>query len=82
MVSEFAKISTFGIWLSVPFVAMTGWIFVMMELVGDYTENPFEELSNDVPMNSICRTIEIDLLQMLGETDLPEVIKPIDGYLM
>lgn len=82
MVSEFAKIGTFGIWLSVPFVAMTGWIFVMMELVGDYTENPFEGLSNDVPMNSICRTIEIDLLQMLGETDLPEVIKPVDGYLM
>lgn len=82
MVSEFAKIGSFGIWLSVPFVALTGWIFVMMELVGDYTENPFEGLSNDVPMNSICRTIEIDLLQMLGETDLPEPIKPIDGFLM
>lgn len=82
MVSEFAKIGSFGIWLSVPFVTLTGWIFVMMELIGDYTENPFEGLSNDVPMNSICRTIEIDLLQMLGETDLPEVIKPVNGYLM
>ncbi|RZK54230.1 MAG: hypothetical protein EOO87_11000 [Pedobacter sp.] len=82
MVSEFAKIGSFGIWLSVPFVALTGWIFVMIELVGDYTKNPFEGLSNDVPMNSICRTIEIDLLQMLGETDLPKPIKPIDGFLM
>jgi putative membrane protein len=37
-----------------------------MELVGDYSENPFEGLFNDVPMLSICRNIEIDLLQQLG----------------
>lgn len=27
---------------------------------------------NDVPMNALCRTIEIDLREMLGETELPE----------
>ena len=54
----------------------------MMELVGDYSENPFEGLGNDIPMLSLCRTIEIDLLEMLGETDLPEPIKPINDVLM
>jgi putative membrane protein len=53
-----------------------------MELVGDYSENPFEGLSNDVPMLSICRNIEIDLLQQLGETNLPEPIQPIHNVLL
>jgi putative membrane protein len=37
---------------------------------------------NDVPMLSICRNIEIDLLQQLGETELPETIKPINNVLL
>lgn len=82
MVSEFAKLGEFGVWLSVPFTVLVGWIYVMMELVGDYSENPFEGLGNDIPMLSLCRTIEIDLLEMLGETDLPEPIKPINDVLM
>jgi ion channel-forming bestrophin family protein len=53
-----------------------------MELVGDYSENAFEGLANDVPMLAICRNIEIDLSQQLGETDLPETVKPISNVLM
>ena len=82
MVSEFAKLGEFGIWLSVPFTVLVGWVYLMMELVGDYSENPFEGLGNDIPMLSLCRTIEIDLREMLGETDLPEPIKPINDVLM
>jgi putative membrane protein len=33
-------------------------------------------------MTAICRTIEIDLRQMLGEADLPDPIEPEDGVLM
>ena len=36
---------------------------------------------NDVPMTAICRTIEIDLREMLGETDLPPKLAPIDDIL-
>lgn len=42
-----------------------------MEKVGESTENPFEGGSNDVPITSMSRTIEIDLREMLDETDLP-----------
>lgn len=82
MVSEFAKLGEFGVWLSIPFTVLVGWVYIMMELVGDYSENPFEGLGNDIPMLSLCRTIEIDLREMLGETDLPEAIKPIKDILM
>ncbi|PSR55138.1 hypothetical protein AHMF7605_17315 [Adhaeribacter arboris] len=82
MVSEFSKLGNWGIWLSVPFMVIVGWIFVVMELVGDYSENPFEGLATDVPMLSICRTIEIDLLQMLGKKDIPKPIQAKNGILM
>ncbi|MEM7036671.1 MAG: bestrophin family ion channel, partial [Bacteroidota bacterium] len=64
------------IWGVIPFTALVGWIFWMMEGVGDYAENPFEELAFDTPMTSLTRTIEIDLREMLDETDLPPKIGP------
>lgn len=82
IVAEFAKLGTEGVWLMIPFGALVGWIYVIMELIGDYSENPFEGLSTDIPMLSICRTIEIDLLQMLGETDLPKPIQPVNNVLL
>lgn len=82
MVSEFAKLGEYGAWLSVPFTALVGWVYLMMELIGDYSENPFEGLGNDIPMLSLCRTIEIDLLEMLGEEDIPPAIQPTNGVLL
>ena len=82
MVTEFHKIGEIGAWISIPFSVIVGWIFIMMELVGDYSENPFEGLGNDIPMLSLCRVIEIDLKEMLGEEDLPPPIDAIDGVLM
>lgn len=82
VVSEFHKLGDYGIWLAIPFTVLIGWIYVMMELVGDYSENPFEGLANDIPMLSLCRTIEIDLMEMLNEKDIPEPIKAKNGVLM
>lgn len=80
--SEFAKLGDFGIWLAVPFIIVISWVYIVMELIGDYSENPFEGLANDIPMLSICRNIEIDLLQQLGETNIPEPIKSIKNVLL
>lgn len=82
MVSEFAKLGEFGTWLSIPFTVLVGWVYLMMELIGDYSENPFEGLGNDIPMLSLCKTIEIDLKEMLGETELPEPVKAKNGVMM
>ena len=54
----------------------------MMELIGDYSENPFEGMGNDIPMLALCRTIEIDLREMLQEEDIPPPIEPVEGVLM
>jgi ion channel-forming bestrophin family protein len=82
IVGEFSKFGPLGIWAAVPFGVLIGWVYVVMELIGDYSENPFEGLFNDVPMFAICRTIEIDLLQMMGETDVPAPVEAKAGILM
>lgn len=83
MVPELIKLDgTWGLWLSIPISALIGWIYVMMEIVADYSENPFQGMANDIPMLSLCRTIEIDMREMLGDTDIPESIKAKKGILM
>jgi putative membrane protein len=58
------------------------WIFFLMEKIGDYSENPFEGTYNDVPITSIARGIEIDMRQMIDDTDIPEAMKAENGFLM
>jgi len=68
--------------LTIPFSVLISWIFITMEIVGDNSEDPFENFINDVPMTALCRTIEIDLREMLGETDLPPKVMPEMDILM
>ncbi|GGI23167.1 bestrophin family protein [Pedobacter mendelii] len=57
---------------------LIGFVFVSTQINGMSLVNPFENNSAGVPLNQITRTIEINLLQMLGEKDIPEPIKPIN----
>ncbi|NNE56277.1 MAG: hypothetical protein HKN32_09670, partial [Flavobacteriales bacterium] len=82
LIGEFSKMGHGFEWLSVPFYVVISWIFMTMELVGDNSEDPFDNGLNDVPMSALCRTIEIDLRQMLGETELRPKIKPVHDVLM
>lgn len=82
MASLFYHLHPDGIWFSIPLSILICWIYIVMEIVGDYSENPFQGMANDIPMLSLCRTIEIDLLEMLGETDLPDPIESKNGILM
>ena len=80
MVAPFADMGM--VWLAIPGSMVLSWVFYIWNLVGDYSENPFEGLANDTPMTALSRTIEIDLREMLGETDLPPKVKPTNGVLM
>jgi putative membrane protein len=67
--------------LMIPFSVLISWIFITMEKVGDNSEDPFEGRINDVPMTALCRTIEIDLRDMLDEVNLPDPVEPKDFIL-
>jgi putative membrane protein len=76
------KLGEWAFWLSILLTALIGWVYVMMEVIGDYSENPFQGMANDIPMLSLCRVIEIDLREMLGETELPPAVEAKNGVLM
>lgn len=60
---------------------VVGYVYITLDKIQALLKNPFDNTIADTPMTSLCRTIEIDLRQMLGEKDIPEPIKPVDGIL-
>jgi putative membrane protein len=82
LLPEFDRFPQGFSWLIIPVSTLIAWIFTTMEQVGDSSENPFENGINDVPLNAICRQIEIDLCEILGEDFLPVPVSERDGILM
>lgn len=68
--------------LELGVVTLMSYSIVMINELGQDLKNPFENRPNDTPMTALCTTIEIDLRQMLGETELPEPVKAEKGVLM
>lgn len=69
-------------WLTPLVSALLIWVFMLMEKIGDYSENPFEGTYNDVPITSIARAIEIDLREMINDSNIPKATEPENGFLM
>ncbi|MGZ2749792.1 bestrophin family protein [Burkholderia stagnalis] len=55
------------VWLVVPCSVAVSWMYTSLDQVGESTENPFEGGANDVPISTLCSTIERDLKAVLGE---------------
>ena len=68
----FALIDSLGI-VEVPLVAAISASFLLIEKMAINLQDPFENKPTDTPMTSIARKVERDLLQMLEETQIPEV---------
>jgi len=60
---------------------LVGFIFLALNKIGQDLEDPFENTIYDVPLTSITITIETNLRQLLGETDLPPATTPVEGVL-
>ncbi len=59
---------------------VAGLMFMAVLRIGDDLTDPFADSVHDVPLTAMCRTIEIDLLQSIGDV-APEPIKPVRGVL-
>ncbi|TWT78957.1 Bestrophin, RFP-TM, chloride channel [Planctomycetes bacterium CA13] len=55
--------------------------FLLIDQVAKYLQDPFSNRPSDTPTLALSRTVEINIRQMLGETELPEKIEPVDGVL-
>ena len=59
---------------------VAGLMFLAALQIGDDLVDPFANTIHDVPLTGMCRTIEIDLLQSIGD-EAPPPLKPVDGIL-
>ncbi len=76
----FCLISSVG-WVTPVMVGVLSYTFFGLDALGDQIENPFDRLPNDLPLDAMCRTIEIGLGEMLGDRELPPPMQPVDGVL-
>lgn len=62
---------------------LIGFVYLITYQNGQMLMNPFDNEPSDTPISSIIRSVEINLLQDLGETSIPKPVAPVnDDYLM
>jgi putative membrane protein len=79
LIGDFNKLGIVE-WM-IPVSVLISFVFGTIAKVGEINEDPFENRRTDVPISSICNSIERDLKEMLGEKNLPQKLEPIDGVL-
>jgi putative membrane protein len=77
-----ATIAELGWWV-VPVNTLVCLSFMLINETGRVLEDPFTMFWNGLPLMALSRTIEVNLRQRLGETDLPPIPGPSkQGVLM
>ncbi len=56
--------------------------FLLLERTSTHMQDPFANRPTDTPVTAIARAIEINILQMLGEREVPEPYPAASYYLM
>jgi putative membrane protein len=73
----FGLVDTVG--FMTPFVvAIVAYTFFGLDALGDEIEEPFGTAENHLPLDALCRELEINLREALGETELPPPLLPVD----
>nr|WP_308601761.1 bestrophin family ion channel [Massilia sp. Dwa41.01b] len=62
-------------------VGIVAYTFYGLDALGDEIEEPFGLSPNDLPLDALCRVIEIDLRDALGDPDLPPPLSPVNYWL-
>ncbi|HBG83327.1 MAG TPA: bestrophin, partial [Acinetobacter radioresistens] len=68
-----------GIWTPIV-VGLIAYLFLGLDALSAQLEEPFGLEENDLPLDSIVRLVEREMLSSLGE-ELPDTILPIRGNL-
>ena len=77
----FGLVDTVGFMTPVV-VAIVAYTFFGLDKLGDELEEPFGMEPNDLPLDAICRAIEIDLRTALDDEDIPPPLQAVDFRLV
>lgn len=79
LIGDFMKLN--ADYLMIPVSILISFVFAIIGKVGEVNEDPFENRITDVPLSAMCNTIERDLKEMLGESNLPVKLEAENGFL-
>ncbi|WP_251975928.1 bestrophin family protein [Salinicola avicenniae] len=68
-------------WIAPVFTAIVSYTFFGLDAIADELEDPFGYDENDLPTDSMTRTLEREILEALGETELPPALATQDRVL-
>ena len=68
--------------IAIPITFIISFLFLYVEWIAYVMQNPFENGPNDIPMTTLSRTIEINLLELIQAPKIPEKILPKNGVVM
>ncbi|HTU58511.1 MAG TPA: bestrophin family ion channel [Polyangiales bacterium] len=80
--TEIKRVAADWLWFTVPVTVVVAWVFHTIDKIGGASENPFEGGPNDVPITAMSRAIEIDLRDLLNDTELPSPLAPSHNILL
>ncbi len=63
------------------FILLIAAPFFLLEKAAEHLQDPFEDRPTDVPISSISRTIEINILELLDEKDIPQPLQNKGFYI-
>lgn len=76
----FGLVSSLG-WVTPLMCGVIAYTFFGLDALSEELEEPFGLAANQLPLTALSRTIEINLLEALGETELPPDVTAKNGYL-
>lgn len=66
----------------IPLLLVITSAFFLLERSATHLQDPFSNKPTDVAMTTIARNIEINIRQLLGETEVPQPLPPKSWYAM
>ena len=75
------SLNNLAYYYEVPILLLISAAFFLLEKSATHMQDPFEDRPTDTAMLSVSQTIEINLKQLLGEKDVPEISDPVEFYL-
>lgn len=87
LIYVFATLLPFGledeyILVEIFLTALIPIIFIAIERTAIILQDPFENVTTDIPMTTLATTIEINIKELIGDDDLPFQEKPKRFYIM
>ena len=76
------SLSDTEIYFEIPLLLLISAAFFILEKSATYMQDPFCNKPTDTPVTTIAREIELNIKQLLGEKDIPQIIPPKSFYLL